>query len=235
MDKEAFQAFLKRGGRSPSAIRRCLRMVSEFEEYLQQHRGSRGLGEAQPEDLEAFVGWVERKPKSSAKTQLWALRYYFEFVQNEELRQLAGLLREQRITRSPFPLKDFRGVDPEHAALLATAGIQNVEQMLKAGRTAADRQKLADETDIPLEAIVELVKLSDLARIPGLKTIRARLYHDAGVDTIEKMATWEPEELRAMLSEWVASTGFDGIAPLPKEAASAVATARRLPKIVEFE
>jgi hypothetical protein len=235
MDEEAFRAFLKRGGRSPNAIKRCLRMAGEFEEYLQQHCGSRPPGEAEPEDLEAFVAWVERKPKALAKTHLWALGYYFEFVQNEELRELAGLLREQRITRSPFPLKDFRGVDPEHTALLATAGIHNVEQMLKAGHTPADRQELADETGIPLEAIVELVKLSDLARIPGLKSIRARLYHDAGVDTLEKMARWEPEELRAMLSEWVARMGFDGIAPLPKEAASAVATARRLPKIVEFE
>jgi predicted flap endonuclease-1-like 5' DNA nuclease len=234
MNEGAFEKFLKRGGRSPSATQRCLRMVSEFEEYLQQHRGGKYLEEAEPEDLDAFVTWIEREPKASAKTYLWALGYCFEFNQNQELRQLAGLLREQRIKRRPFPLKDFQGVDSEHAARLATAGINNVKQMLEAGRTHADRQKLADETGIPLVAIVELVKLSDLARIPGIKGIRARLYHDAGVDTVAKMAKWDPEELRVMLLEFVERTDFEGIAPLPAEATFSVAKAKELPTIVEY-
>ncbi len=234
MDEEGFRRFLKRGGRSPSAVKRCLHMVQAFESYLAEHRGGTSLDGASPDDLEAFVAWVEREPKTSAKAHLWALGYWFEFSENRELRQLAGLLREQRITRSPFPLKDFRGVDPEHAALLATAGIGNVEQMLKAGRTSDARQKLAEVTSVPLEAIVELVKLSDLARIPGIKSIRARLYHDAGVDTIERMAEWDPAELRAMLLNFVEPTGFDGIAPLPAEAASSVARAKGLSKVVEY-
>jgi predicted flap endonuclease-1-like 5' DNA nuclease len=234
MNEEAFERFLKRGGRSPSAIKRCRRMTGEFEEYLHQHRGGRRLDEAETEDLEAFVAWVEREPKTSAKTYLWALSYYFEFTENDDLRELAGLLRGQRITRTPFPLKDFRGVGPEHVATLAAAGICNVKQMLEAGQTPGARQKLADETGLPLDAILEFVKLSDLARIPGIKSIRARLYHDAGVDTIEKMAGWDPAELRAMLIEFVERTGFDGIAPLMGEAAFSVARAKELPKIVEY-
>ena len=67
-----------------------------------------------------------------------------------------------------------------------------------------------------------------------MKGIRARLYHDAGVDTIDKLARWESGILREMLIEFVAETGFDGIAPLPKEVAFSVATARRLPRIVEY-
>lgn len=106
--------------------------------------------------------------------------------------------------------------------------------MLKAGRTPRARRRLADETGILLEAIVELVKLSDLARIPGIKSTRARLYHDAGVDTIEKMAEWDPEELRAMLLEFVERAGFGGIAPLPGEAAFSVARTKELPKLVEY-
>ncbi|MGD8399132.1 MAG: DUF4332 domain-containing protein [Anaerolineae bacterium] len=231
---DAFERFLKRGGRSASARRRCVRMTGAFEAYLQQHRGGKGLDEAEAEDLEAFVAWIEREPKASAKTHLWALRYWFEFTENEELHQLAGRLRAQRITRRPFLLKDFRGVDAGHAAALAAAGIRNVKQMLEAGRTPGARKELADETGVPLAAIVELVKLSDLARIPGIKGIRARLYHDAGVDTVAKMAAWDPEEMRAMLLAFVERTGFDGIAPLPAEAAFSVARARELPEIVEY-
>lgn len=234
MNEGGFERFLKRGGRSPSAIQRCLRMVGEFEEYLQQYRGGKCLEEAVPEDLDAFVDWIEGEPKASAKTHLWALRYYFEFEKREEMRQLAGLLREHRIKRSPFPLQDFRGVDREHAACLAAAGLKNVKQMLEAGRTHPGRQKLADKTGVPLSAIVELVQLSDLARIPGIKGIRARLYLDAGVDTVEKLAGWDPEELRVMLLEFVERTGFEGIAPLPAEVAFSVARARELPRIIEY-
>jgi hypothetical protein len=78
------------------------------------------------------------------------------------------------------------------------------------------------------------VKLSDLARIPGLKNIRARLYYEAGVDSIKKLAVWDPEELRAMLVDFVEETGFEGIAPWPKEASSAVKTAKKLPEMVDY-
>lgn len=84
------------------------------------------------------------------------------------------------------------------------------------------------------DAILTLVKLSDLARIPGVKGIRARLYLDAGVDTLEKLATWEPEALREMLAGFVERTGFEGIVPLPAEMRYAVAQARKLPKIVAY-
>jgi hypothetical protein len=125
-------------------------------------------------------------------------------------------------------------VNPVHVDRLAAQGITNVEQMCKAGRTSDDRHILAERAGVPPEAVLELVKLADLARIPGLKEIRARLYYDAGVDNVEKLAAWDPVELRDMLIDFVERTGFDGIAPLPKEAASAVATARSLPKVVEY-
>ena len=106
--------------------------------------------------------------------------------------------------------------------------------MLKVGRTKSGRKELSEKTGIPLDAILEFVKLSDLARVPGIKSIRARLYYDAGIDSVEKMASWDPKELREMLIEFVERTQFDGIAPLPKEAEFSVKKAKELPKIVEY-
>lgn len=65
--------------------------------------------------------------------------------------------------------------------------------------------------------------------------MRARLYHDAGLDAPDKFTEWEPAALREYLVEWVRRTGFNGIAPLPKEIRNAIATARRLPKAVDYE
>lgn len=234
MNQEEFQKFLRRGGRSQSAIKRCISYAREFERYLRERRSGKGLEEASAEDLEDFVEWIEKKTKTSAKTYLWALRYYYEYASNELMSNVASELRQRRIKRVPFALEGFRGINPKYVEKLAAVGIRNVEQMLEAGRTRNGRQELSSKTGIPLDSILELVKLSDLARIPGIKGIRARLYHDAGVDDIKKMAEWNPKALRAMLLKFVDRTGFDGMAPLPKEAEFSVEKAKKLLKIVEY-
>jgi hypothetical protein len=234
MGTENFRVFLKKGGRSKSAMDRCIRYVQEFEGYLEDRPGNKTLQNATFQDLEDFVDWIERESKVSAKGHLWGLAYYFDYSSNEEMRRLAGILREQRIKRSPFPLKEFRGVNPKHLERLAAVKVKNVKQMLKRGRTAQDREELAKLSDVPLDAILDLVKLSDLARIPGVKGIRARLYVDAGVDSIEKLAQWDAVSFRDMIVEFVERTGFDGIPTLPAEAQFAIEKAKKLPKIVEF-
>ena len=234
MDEDAFRTFLKRGGRSKNAIQSITSLVLTFEDYLLKNCGSRSLEQARPADLEHFVDRVEGKGKTPPKKYLWGIRYYYEYIDHKELRALAGQLRERRIKRKPFRLAEFRGIDPDHTAKLAAAGIVHVEHMLQAGHSQANRQALSEKTAVPEAVIVALVKLSDLARIPGSKRIRARLYYDAGVDCLEALAQWEPEDLRAMLADFVQRTGFDGIPPTLKEAKHAVEQARQLPRIVEF-
>lgn len=117
---------------------------------------------------------------------------------------------------------------------MAAHGIKTAERLLTAGATPAQRTALAAATGIPEAAILEMVKLSDLARLPGVKGIRARLYYDAGVDSVAKMAAWEPEPLRLMVTDFAQRTGFDGIPPLPKEVSSTIANARRLAVVVEY-
>jgi hypothetical protein len=230
---DGFHKFLKSGGRSDHAAARVINYVKEFESYLKQQR-SGGLKEAKPKDMQAFVSWIEQRINLSAKGHLWGLGYYFEYTTNEEMRQLARLLREQRIKRKHFLLKDFRSISPECVEKLAEIGIRDVHQMLEAGRTESGRIELSQRAGVSLDHILELVRLSDLARIPGVKGIRARLYLDAGVDSIEKMAKWEPDDLREMVVRFVERTEFDGIAPLPAEARFTVAQARKLPRVVEY-
>ena len=133
-----------------------------------------------------------------------------------------------------FKLRDFIGVHPDQIAKLSAVGVKTTLQMLFAGQTAESRTNLARQAGIPQEEVLELVKLSDLARLPGVKGIRARLYYDAGVDTVEKLAACEPDALLRLTTEFVRATAFPGIAPLPKEVSSTIANARKLPKLVEW-
>ncbi len=135
--------------------------------------------------------------------------------------------------RNPFKLKDFGGVDRNAVETLTAHGIKTTDQMLAAGCSKAGREALARATGLPENSILELVRLSDLARLPGVKGIRARLYYDAGVISIRKMAESEPQALLRLTTEFVQRTGFAGIPPLPKEVSSTIDTARTLSILVE--
>jgi hypothetical protein len=242
MDENSFHRWLRKEGRTEEVADRVIRLVAVLADFLSAEYG-KTLETASPIDLDAYIKYVEQSDRlpthdeihPSPNSYLWAIRYFYQFSQNEEMAQYARLLRGSRIKRQPFKLRDFRGVDPAHISSLENIGIKNINQMLKRGKTLDLRQELAKETGIPLQKIIELVKLSDLARIPGVKSIRARLYHDADVDTVEKMTRWNPAELHAFIAEYVEHADFDGIAPLPGEIHFTINTARSLPSVVDCE
>ena len=49
---------------------------------------------------------------------------------------------------------------------------------------------------------------------PGVKGTRARLYFEAGIDSVEKIASLEPEEFREMVVDHVDQSGFEGVPTL---------------------
>jgi len=70
MDKEGFGHYLKKGGRSPSAVNRCVKLVSEFEDFLQESRNNTLLEDVKPEDLIEFVKILDSISKTKAKGSL---------------------------------------------------------------------------------------------------------------------------------------------------------------------
>jgi len=233
MDENEFRTFLKRQRRKDTAIEQILGFVHEYSIYFETNYPNRTIDQTNVESLESYVSWLESETGANASKPLWALRYYFDFIENNELSKVAGELRGERIKRRSFYIKKFRGVKQDDIAKLEALYIENIDQMLDAGRTPRLRAELSERSGVSLETILEYVKLCDLARLGAVRTVRARLYHDAGL-TPETIATWEPDALRQMLVEWVAENNFDGIAPLPKEVDSLVKDARKLPKLVIY-
>ena len=60
MNDKGFRDFLKKGGRSKSAIERSVRFVKNFKCYLELNRGSKALQDANFKELESFVNLIER-------------------------------------------------------------------------------------------------------------------------------------------------------------------------------
>lgn len=231
---DEFRRHLRRKGKKDHVVDGLVERCQAFEGFLRSRRKA-GIDDADRNDVLAFFDEI-RDQKADVNNQLRAISLYYRFAQKTELSELAGGLRRQRLAspRKPFALKDFCSVNSKHIAALAKEGVMNAEQMLEAGKAPVARRRLSAATGVPVEAILELVKLSDLSRIEGVKGVRARLYVDSGVDTVEKMAKWDPEKLRSHMTEFVERTGFKGIPPLPKEVRSTIDTAKKLPKLVEY-
>jgi hypothetical protein len=231
LDEEGFRRYLKKTGHTEKRCESEVRKLKKFEEYLSRHKNKK-LGAETPEDLRGFVNWAEGK-REKINVLLWVLNRYYSCVSNDLMVCAVNELIGVEFTKKGN-LKDFLGVNHQHTQALRKEGVFTSEHMLKAGRTEDGREKLAEKTGVPLNAVLELVKLADLSRIPGLARKRARLYYDAGLDTMDKIAKWDPKEMQQMFVKFVKRTGFDGDPPTPFEAAFTVKLAKYLPRIVEY-
>ena len=231
MNEEGFRRYLKETGKPENRIEREVRKMKEFELYLSKHR-NRKFGAETAEDLRDFVSRLGDRGEK-VNVWLWVLSRYYNSVSNDlmlcAVNEMIGL---QFIKVAN--LKDFLGINRQHTQALRKDGVSTSEHLLNVGRTEEGREKLAEKTGVPLGAILELVKLADLSRIPGLARKRARLYYDAGLETLDKIAELDQEKMRKMLVEFVERTRFDGSPPTPSEAVFTVKLAKYLLRIVEY-
>jgi len=235
LDEEEFRLFLKRKGKKPDVVERNILSISKFESFLIKRQNKQLDDKILVDDLESYVSMIEDEKNASAKGPLYVLMNYFRFLDNNALYQATRKLREERTKKSRriFLLKDFLDVDLKVVKKLASIGITNVEEMLEAGAKKKQRIDLVRRLEIPEEKILELVKLSDITRIGYVKRKLARLYYNAGLDSPEKIAKFEPEELHAFFVKFVEESNWDGMVPNPMDLVNNIKSARKTTPIVE--
>ena len=101
-------------------------------------------------------------------------------------------------------------------------------------QTIREREISARKSGVPVDAVLEFVKLANLARCPGHMKKRACLYYEAGLDTFDKIAEQDPEATIKFLYDFIKRTGFDGSAPILVDARSSVENSKRIPRIIKF-
>jgi hypothetical protein len=124
------------------------------------------------------------------------------FAQSSGLPQtyLELLKRQTGIyTPKPVALKAFPGIDLKYTERLAARGLTQSKQLFERAQSKKARAELSRAAKVPGEALLELVQLSDLARAGWVGPIFARLFYEAGADTIEKLAQCAPDTLFAKL------------------------------------
>jgi hypothetical protein len=232
LNKKKFIEFLQKKKKSVRTINTYTDYVLQYEAYLFERKKGKQIEKARKKDLHDFEKWGD-KNNLRINRYLWGIKEYYDFISRKELKLEASAMIGARYL-SQFKLKDFVGVKQSYIKKLAKAGIRTAKEMLYAGLNKQKRRALSRNTGIPLEDILELVKLSDQARIGGHKKVRARLYHEAGFDTIDKIAACDSEEIRKKLTDFIKKTGFKGIPPTPGEAKNTVTMATYLKRLVEY-
>ena len=131
-------------------------------------------------------------------------------------------------------LRDIPGVDPACVERLEAAGIKHSKHLFDRGRTIAKRKALSEQIGVPDDALLELVQLADLARIGGLGPAFVRLFHEAGAESIERLAQWSPEELWECAHRVNEAKRYARVVPGLHDVKNYVAKAQELPKAVEY-
>jgi len=216
----------------------CVAFARMFAEYLNTHFDQIELNEAQPDHLDAFLAWGKGK-FSSMNSHLWAISRYYEYTGNNIMRRYANQIRIQkiekkRLKRQSLLLMEIKGIKSKHIDALENIGITNIQQLLKTGNTYNSRLALSRETRIPYDSIEEIVKLADLCRISDIKGLRVRLLFDTGFDTIGKIATQDPEEMRDQIIKINQGEKIAARHPTLTETKFWVEQAKNLPKLVEY-
>ncbi|MFZ6027414.1 MAG: DUF4332 domain-containing protein [Chloroflexota bacterium] len=95
----------------------------------------------------------------------------------------------------PVDLKNFPGVELDAIEKLAQLGIRNTRQLFAHVLTPQSRQELAGRSGIECAALLELTRLTDVARMKWVGPKFARLLLEAGYGSVEKVATADADRL----------------------------------------
>jgi len=102
---------------------------------------------------------------------------------------------------NPVRLDKFAGIPANYVNSLDRIGIKNSRQLFYAAKAKDDRQSLAQQADIPIDILDELVSLSDLVRTYGVGPVFARLIYDVGIKSIKEFVEITAEEFIRIYEE----------------------------------
>jgi hypothetical protein len=222
--EKEFIDFLKAEKKPAATIRSYVKTAKIFETYLLENKQINDLEDATPRDLADYVAWG-RQGTDNMYRALWGVKAYYQSRQNEEM-WFSTIEEMEFLQNEVRKLGEFPGVDRTAVQKLKSIGISTVNQLLHAVKSEADQIALAEKCGAARESVAELVRMSNLARLPGLKKVRGRLYYKAGLDTFAKIAGLESEETCQLLKAYVEKSGFNGVPTVRSEAEFTIRMAR---------
>lgn len=129
---------------------------------------------------------------------------------------------------------DFKGMDKTYADRLETANIKTVDDLLKAGATPTDRERLVEMTQASSTQVLEWINHADLARINGIAVEFAQLLEKTGVNTVLELGTRRPDNLTKAMTHLNEKKQFVQQLPTESQVADWIEQAKHLPTMVSY-
>lgn len=134
----------------------------------------------------------------------------------------------------PVNLKDFPDIDAKYIERLASLGIKTTKHLFDRVKTESQRAELSEKSNIPVEIIEELTKLSDLVRIVGVGPVFAQILYEAGIDNLEVFVSQSPQEILEKVQVINASKQYTKANITEKDIVYCLETASLLPQVIEY-
>lgn len=135
----------------------------------------------------------------------------------------------------PVNLEKFPGVEKNTINKLNNAGIKNTAHLFKKIKTKADREKLASETGVNEEKILELTKLTDLSRVKWIGPVFARIFLDSGTGTVEKLSLSNAKTLYKKLVNINNEKKYTKAKFVENDVKLCIDVAQLVPKVIEYD
>jgi hypothetical protein len=161
---------------------------------------------------------------------------YFSHQSGLPIDYLVILGREIRSYKpKPVYLREISGLNMGDIEKLANLGITHSKHFFERGRTREQREELARITGISLDSLLELAKLSDLARVRGLGPAFTRLFFESGSETLEQLSGCDPQVLFREVHAMNQRKLVTKTVPPLKDFYQYVELAKDLSKVFEFK
>ena len=95
----------------------------------------------------------------------------------------------------PVSLIDLPFVETDIINILEAKGIRDSKQLFDMAAKRSDRRKIAEKFELPMNKLLELVRLCDLVRITGVGPVFARIIYDAGIYTVNDFMSFDSIDL----------------------------------------
>lgn len=135
---------------------------------------------------------------------------------------------------TPMKLAVLPDTDFDAVSKLAKEGIDTTRALFEAGLTKAKRKDLAQRLDIKPKSLLELVKLSDLSRIPWAGAVCCRVMYETGIDTVAKVASTNEDLLYLRMQYVLKQLAYPIKRLRPVDAQRCVKAARQLTFDIQY-
>jgi predicted RecB family nuclease len=100
-----------------------------------------------------------------------------------------------------YPIAKLDGMTAQAAAKLKRQGVRTAEKLIEVASPVRSRKRLARETGLSEQQLLDWVNLAHYLQIKGMGAARAKLIRSTGVNTVRELGYRNPARLAQAMRE----------------------------------